>query len=167
MKALSPLSKDEYQLYVEALQWFDHDFNEIEGMMFKAETMSIQKGIKQFGEIGKDSARKEIENLLGNECFGEIDFATITQEMKDQALPMLMFMIMKRNGNLKSRAVANGSYQRVYTDKEDCTSPTPDFYSFKYIVAVIAKEGRDCATVDLPGFFLQTEQDKDKTILLK
>ena len=166
-EVISPLSEDEYQLYVEALQWFDHDFNEIDGMMFKAETMSIQKGIKQFGEIGKDSARKEIDNLLGNECFGEINFASITQEMKDQALPMLMFMIMKRNGNLKSRAVANGSYQRVYTDKEDCTSPTPDFYAFKYIVAVIAKEGRDCATVDLPGFFLQTEQDKDKTILLK
>ena len=43
--------------------------------------------------------------------------------------------------------------------------PTPDFYAFKYIVAVIAKEGRDCATVDLPGFFLQTEQEEE--ILLK
>ena len=164
---IEPLTTEEYQLYKEALEWFEFDFNEIQAMVFKAETMSIQQGIKKFGETGKDSARKEIHNLTGNECFGEIEYSTITQQMKDQALPMLMFMIMKRNGNLKSRACANGSYQRVYTDKEDCSSPTPDFYAFKYIVAVIAKEGRDCATVDLPGFFLQTEQDKDKTILLK
>ena len=91
--------------------------------------------------------------------------------MKDRALPILMFMIMKRNGMLKSRGVANGSLQRLYTNKDDCSSPTPDFYAFKYIIAVIAKEGRDCATVDLPGFFLQTEQektdDKDKELLLK
>ena len=30
---------------------------------------------------------------------------------------------------------------------------------------MIAREGRDVATVDLPGFFLQTDQDK--IILLK
>ena len=78
---------------------------------------------------------------------------------------------MKRNGLLKSRGVANGSLQRLYTNKDDCSSPTPNFYAFKYMIAVVAKEGRDCATVDLPGFFLQTEQektdDKSKELLLK
>ena len=34
------------------------------------------------------------------------------------------------------------------------------FYAFKYICAIIALEGRDAATVDLPGFFIQTEQDE-------
>jgi hypothetical protein len=36
----------------------------------------------------------------------------------------------------------------------------PDFYSFKFIAAVIARESRDVASVDLPGFFLQTDQDE-------
>ena len=162
-----PLCEEEYQLYKEALEWCDFDFDEITSMMFKAEHMSIQQGIQRYGEDGKKSAMKELRNLTGNECFGEIDYTSITQEMKDKALPILMFMIMKRNGDIKSRGVANGSFQRVYTDKADCSSPTPDFYAFKYIVAVIAKEGRDCGTVDLPGFFLQTDQDKDATILLK
>ena len=76
-------------------------------------------------------------------------------------------MIMKRNGNVKTRGVARGDLQRVYTNKEDCSSPTPDFYAFKYIIALIAKEGRDCATVDLPGFFLQTEQEEDSDLMLK
>ena len=160
-----PLDIDEYQLYKEALQWFDFEFNKIDSMMFKAEHMSMQQGIHKYGEEGKKSALKEIANLTDNECFGEIAYNTLTQEMKDQALPILMFMIMKRNGNIKSRGVANGSVQRAYTDKEDCSSPTPDYYAFKYIIAVIAKEGRDCATVDLPGFFLQTEQEEE--ILLK
>ena len=40
-------------------------------------------------------------------------------------------------------------------------------YAFKYIIAVIAKESRDAATVDLPGFFLQTEADKDNQLILK
>ena len=76
-------------------------------------------------------------------------------------------MILKRNGDLKSRGVANGSLQRLYTNKDDCSSPTPDLCAFKYIIAVIAKEGRDCATVDLPGFFLQTEADKNNPLILK
>ena len=86
-------------------------------MMFKTEQMSVQQGIHKYGEEGKKSAMKEIENLTDNECFGEIDYNSIAQEMKDKALPILMFMIIKRNGNIKTKGVANGSYQRVYTDK--------------------------------------------------
>ena len=127
----------------------------------------IQQGIKTYGDKGKESALNEIRNLTENECFGEVEYNTLTQEMKDKALPILMFMIMKRNGLIKTRGVADGSKQRVYTDKNDCSSPTPDFHAFKYMVAIIAKEGRDCATVDLPGFFLQTESDNDQLMLLK
>ena len=158
---------DHHSLYVEALEWFDFDLEECTGMAFKAKQMNVKQGIKQFGDDGKASALKEIKNLTGNECFGEIDYETLTQTQKDKALPILMFMIMKRNGDIKSRAVANGSLQRVYTNKDDCSSPTPDYYAFKYVIAVIAKEGRDCATVDLPGFFLQTEQEENSDLLLK
>lgn len=74
---------------------------------------------------------------------------------------------MERNRDFKSRGVSNGSLQRLYTNKDDCASPTPDFYAFRYIIAMIAKEGRDCATVDLPGFFLQTEADENDPLILK
>ena len=53
---------------------------------------------------------KEIKNLTGNECFGEVENKILTQEMNDQALPILMFMIMKSNGDIKTRGVANGSF---------------------------------------------------------
>ena len=68
---------------------------------------------------------------------------------------------------LKSRGCANGSYQYVCTEKSKVSSPTPDFFTFKYACAIIAKESRDVATVDLPGFFLQTEMEGEDKILLK
>ena len=55
----------------------------------------------------------------------------------------------------------------MHTEKSEVSSPIPDFCAFKYICAVIAKESRDIATIDLPGFFLQTEMERDDKILLK
>ena len=167
MEAVTRLNSDEqYQLYVEALLWFNYTNDKVSKMIFNAKQWSIKKGIKKYGDKGKKSALKEIRNLtVKNNYFGETNYNKLTQEMKDKALPILMFMILKQNGELKTRGVANGSYQYIYTNKDDCTSPTPDFYSFKYVCTVIAKEGRDVATVDLPGFFLQMEQDE--LILLK
>ena len=98
---------------------------------------------------------KEIHNLTTNECLGEISVESLTQQMKNCTLPILMFMIMKRNGDLKNRGVADGCVHCLYTNKDDCSSPTPDFYAFKYMVAVIANKVRDYASIDLPGFFLQ------------
>ena len=158
---------DEYGLYAEALTWFEFDHDEVSSMVFKAKKLNIQQGIRKFGDDGKKSAIKEIKNLTWNECFSEVENKILTQEMKDQALPILMFMIMKRNGDIKTRGVANGIFQRVYTDKDTCSSPTPDFYAVKYMVSTIAREGRDCVTVDLPGFSLQTESEDNSTILLK
>jgi len=111
---------------------------------------------------------KVIKNLaVKNNCFGEVDYKSLSQEKKDKALPILMFMVKKRNGDIKTRGFANGSVQRINTDKNSVSSPTPELYAFKYVCAVIAKVGRDVATVDLPGFFLQTEQDGEEEILLK
>ena len=68
-----------------------------------------------------------------------------------------MLMLPKRNGEIKSRGVANGSLQMIRANKSDCTSLTPDFHSLKHAVSTAAKEERDAATVDLLGHFLKTE----------
>ena len=129
--------------------------------------MSIQQGIKKYGQEGKDSVMKETRNLAEkNECFREVKYESLTQEMKDRALPLLLFMVMKRNGDLKTRGVANGKHQRMCTDKNEVSSPTPSFDSLKYLCTVFAKEGRATATVDLPGFFLQTKQEEEVLIKL-
>jgi len=160
--------KDQYQLYHEALDWLGFRQNEIVELSFKAQQWSIQQGIRKFGDEGKKSTMKEIENLaVKNNCFGEVNYKSLSQEQKDKALPILIFMVKKRNGDIKTRGCANGCVQRIYTDRNSVSSPAPDFYAFKYVYAVIAKEDRDVATVDLPGFFCkQTKMVKRRFYLI-
>ena len=40
-------------------------------------------------------------------------------------LPILLFIVMKRNGTLKARACANGRQQRLWTNKVDVSSSAP------------------------------------------
>jgi len=76
----------------------------------KTEQLSIQSGVTKYGEESKKLALTEMKNLVvKNDCFKEVDYATLTEEMKNKALLLLIFMMMKRNGVLKSRGVANGS----------------------------------------------------------
>jgi hypothetical protein len=133
--------KEEHQHYVEAIKWLDVDQGDITAMMFATKQMSIQEGMRKYKDEGKESAMKEILNLTGNDCFGEMDYNKLSQAGKDKVLPILMSMV----------GCANVSVQRLYTNKEDVSSPAPDFYAFKFfIAAVTAREGRDVATVDLP-----------------
>jgi len=64
---------------------------------------------------------KEIKSLaVKNNCFGEVNYKSLSQEQKDKALPILMFMAKKRHGDIKTRGCANGSVQRIYTEKKFC-----------------------------------------------
>jgi hypothetical protein len=58
---------------------------------------------------------------------------------------------------LKTRGCADGRPQRLWTNKQDVSSPTPAIECIKYILAIIAFERRDVASFDLPAQFLQTE----------
>ena len=103
---------------------------------------------------------KEIHNLAEkNAYFREIDYNTLTSKIKDKILPLLIFMIIKRSGELKTRSVAAGNRQRLYTDKTKYSSLMPNFYSLKYLCAIFANEDRDMVTVDLPDFFSQIENE--------
>ena len=111
---------------------------------------------------------KKVKNLaIKNNCFGEVDYESLTREMIDKSLPTLALIVLKRSGEIKSRGVVNGSYERLCTDKIDCTSPTPDFYALKHVCATDEKEDRDVATIDLPGFFLKTEAEEGDDTIVK
>ena len=158
-------SHDQYQLCAESLKWLNFRSDEIDEFCFKAEQMSIQEGVTKHGQKGKESVMKEIRNLAEkNECFREVNYDGPSQEKKDKASPLLLPMAMKRNGDLKTRGAANGKIQKMHADKSDASSPAPDFNSLKCLYAVFAKEGRDTATADLPGFFLQTKQEEEVLI---
>jgi hypothetical protein len=103
---------------------------------------------------------KEINNLVSRDCFGEVEYESLTEKQKKFALNILMFMVMKRDGKLKTRGCADGRPQRLWTRKQDVSSPTPTNESLRYVLVIIAMERRDVASFDLPGQFLQTEMDE-------
>jgi hypothetical protein len=101
-------AKDEHQHYLDAIKWMDVKPDDITAMMFAAKQMSIQEGMKKYKDEGKASAMKEIINFTDNDCFGETEYEKLSQETKDKALPILMFMVMKQNGSLKTRGCGIG-----------------------------------------------------------
>ena len=122
--------------------------------------MNVSRGIKKYGDRGKASAMKEVKNLVARECFGEVSYESLTGEQKRNALPILMFMVEKRDGSIKTRGCADGRVQRLWTDSHDVSSPTPAIEALKYVLAICAMEKRDVASFDLPAQFLQTEMDE-------
>jgi hypothetical protein len=122
---------------------------------------NIKQGMKEYPEEGKASIMKELNNLVKRDVFGEVEYESLSPQQRKWALPILLFMVMKRNGTLKSRACADGRQQRLWTNKEDVSSPTPCIEALKYTLIIDALEGRDVATVDLPAQFLQTDMDDE------
>jgi hypothetical protein len=71
-----------------------------------------------------------------------------------------MFLKQKRTGQIKGRGCADGRQQRLYSNKEDASSPTVAIESVMITSVIDASEKRDIATVDIPGTFLQANMDE-------
>ena len=71
-----------------------------------------------------------------------------------------MFLKQKRCGQIKGRGCADSRKQRVWTNKEDATSPTVSTEAVLLTSVFDAKEWREVMTVDIPGAFMQGDQDK-------
>ena len=70
---------------------------------------SLKKGLAKFGEEGEASAEKEMRQFVDYGCISPIDPSTLSRDDKQKALQSFMFLKEKRDGELKSRAVVNGS----------------------------------------------------------
>jgi hypothetical protein len=63
---------------------------------------NIKQGMNKYPEEGKASIMKELNNLVKRDVFGEVDYESLSPQQHKWALPILLFMVMKRNGTLKS-----------------------------------------------------------------
>jgi hypothetical protein len=84
----------------------------------------------------------------------------MTAEQKKATLRYLMFLTKKRCGRVKARGCADGRKQRETTAKEDASAPTVAIESVMLSATIDAMEGRDVATVDIPGAFMQADIDE-------
>ena len=61
------------------------------------------------------------------------------------ALLLLILIEMKRSGDIKLSEYSRKENQLSRTDKSEYSSPTSDFYIFKFIFTLIAKTNRNSA----------------------
>jgi hypothetical protein len=134
-----------------------HDLNEMAMMqgVSLGQQYILQKGLKVFGDRGKEAGRKEIGQLHDRQCFNPILVSELNEKEKKKALEALMFLTEKRDGSVKGRMVANGKPTRDWHTREEAASPTASLESIFLTAAIDAKEGRDVMTADIPNAFIQ------------
>ena len=101
---------NQWQLYQEAMTYLGHRVSNKDYLCFKSEQMSAQLSAKTYGYTFKESTLKEIKNLTDKiECFYEIACESLMPKMKYWTFPFIIFMVMKRSGEIKNRVCENDS----------------------------------------------------------
>jgi hypothetical protein len=122
--------------------------------------MNMHQGLPMFGAAGIDAVQKEMQQIHDRKVMAVTKASELTHEQKKQALAYLMFLKRKRCGKIKGRGCADGRKQRLYTAKEDATSPTVATEAVFLTAVIDAREGREVALLDVPGAFMQADMDE-------
>ena len=118
---------------------------------------SLKAGLCRFSDRGNATVAKELTQFHTLKCFRPRDPSTLSREDCCNALTSLMFLTEKRSGEIKTRACANGSTQRLHIAKDEATAPTVTSEAILIQGTIFAHKGRDLATCDIPGAFLQAD----------
>ena len=137
---------------------YDHLHATLESIMLSQ--YSMKQGLKLFGTDGTSAVLAELSQIHNLKVVDPKNASDLTREQKKAALEYLMFLKKKRCGRIKGRGCADGRKQREYTSKEDASSPTVSIEALMLSCVIDAKEGRDTATVDIPGAFMQADMDE-------
>ena len=101
---VKPLTDCKCQNFIQALEFLEHH-DEYRYFLYDyvMTSIGIREGLKVHGTEGKASVIKEINNLVSRECYSEVPYKSQNDKQKKQSLPILRFMILKRDGKLKLR----------------------------------------------------------------
>jgi hypothetical protein len=101
---------------------------------------------------------------LKEQVFQEMKQPTIEQKRK--ALFIHCFVVEKRDGRIKARAVADRRTQLRYSE-EETYSPTVKLESIMLTGMVDAFEGRKIVMVDIKGAFLKAKVPEGMELVVK
>ena len=127
----------------------------------------VNRGLKIFGIRGEEAVLKELHQLHVRKVMAPTFAKELTPEQRQAALQYLMFLKEKRSGVIKGHGCADGRPQRLHMTKEESSSPTVAIESVILSCVIDALEGRDVATVDIPGAFMQADMDEEVHIKLE
>jgi len=130
---------------------------------------SLKKGFELFGEKAEDATMSELQQIHDMATYTPMHKDELSEEERKKALNALFFLTEKRDGRIKGRKVADGSKMRTFEgyNKADGTSPTVSTDGLLITAAIDGYEGRDVCTMDIPGAFLQADNDEFVLMLLR
>ena len=73
-----------------------------------AQLYLLGKGLKKFGEAGEKASKTELAQMHHCICFRALVVAELTKKEKLWAMEGLMFLTMKKSGEVKGRLAYNG-----------------------------------------------------------
>ena len=101
---------------------------------------TLKKGLQVFGPKGTEAVFAEMKQLHDRNVCEPIKEKDLSREQKSKALGYLMFLKQKRCGQIKGRGCADRQKQRVWTTKEEATSPTVSTEAVLLTLVIDAKE---------------------------
>ena len=120
----------------------------------------MKAGLKVFGNTRLDAVASEIrDNLHRRGVIEPVKRELVTHSIRRQSRPYLMFLKQKRCGKIKGRGCADGRKRRELISKEEVSSPTVSTPALIATCLIDVIEGRNVATADIPGAFLQATID--------
>jgi hypothetical protein len=119
--------------------------------MHKFAFLSVHAGVKKWGERAKEAIKDGEKMLYKEGVFLEIKQPTNMQ--KCEALLLPFFVIEKRDGRIKARAVADGRSQQRYTEMLNAF--------------IDVFEGRHIMTADIKGAFLKAKVPEETELMVK
>ena len=122
--------------------------------------MSMKAGLRTFGEDGMKAVEKDMRQLHDRDVMKPVHKNCLTTEQQREALAYLMFLKRKRCSKIKGHGCADGRKQRAYITKEDSTAPTVSTEAVILTAVIDAMEGRNVVVLDVPGAFMQAENDE-------
>jgi hypothetical protein len=126
--------------------------------------LSLKAGIKRWGEKAKDAMLDELKLFLSEEVFASLQ--NPTKKHMENALRIHCFVIEKRDGRIKARAVADGRTQPRYYE-EETYSPAVKLESIMLSSLIDAHEGQKVVTVDIKGAFLKAKVPDDMELIVR
>ena len=122
--------------------------------------MTAKAGIRRYGDAAREAMRAEFRQLDEKGVFEPVDNLTLTPAVRAQALRCVNLIKEKRCGKIKGRTCADGRPQRSMYQKHETSSPTASSDAIMLTLIVDAMEGRDVATADVAGAYLNAEMDE-------
>ena len=107
-----------------------------------------------------DGVRKELQQLHDHKIPKPVHPEGLSKEQFAKVLEYLMFLKEKWSSVIKGWGCTDGHAQGLYTGKAESASPTILTESVLLTTVIEAQEHHTANTADIPGAFMQGDQDE-------